>query len=196
VVWRLIRTLATAIASYLALAWWGLVSPRLRGAEPLVVPQAVVRSDSGILLAVRNDLRGWELPGGKREAGETSEEAVRRELFEEAGIEIEIERHVGDYLRSGFRPHTAKVYLCRVVAGELRPNYRTEKREIRELAWFDPESVPATLFPWYREPLSDALSEPGRDPVCRRDHQGLAAILAGLRIDLRMRLSDDRAGRD
>jgi ADP-ribose pyrophosphatase YjhB (NUDIX family) len=33
---------------------------------------------------------GWSIPGGRQEAGETVQEAVHREIREEAGIEIEI----------------------------------------------------------------------------------------------------------
>ncbi len=41
--------------------------------------------------------------------------------------------------------------------------------------------------------LADAMAG-DRDPLVRREHQGLAAIWAGLSIDLRMRWSDHRAG--
>jgi 8-oxo-dGTP diphosphatase len=36
----------------------------------------------------------WEFPGGKREAGESIEECLRRELAEELGIEAEVGREV------------------------------------------------------------------------------------------------------
>lgn len=59
--------------------------------------------------------------------------------------------------------------------------------------WFDPARLPATLFPWYRQPLMDALAR-AEEPVERHKRQGLATILAGMRIDLMMRLTGDEAG--
>jgi ADP-ribose pyrophosphatase YjhB (NUDIX family) len=184
----LLRRLAPAFPSYLRLAWWGLVSPRVSESEPLVVVQAVVRSDRGVLLTVRGDLHGWELPGGNGNPGESLEAALTREVWEETGLEVVVERHVGDYVRTGFRPHTASVFECRVTGGTLRPSPETPL-----VRWFDPAALPDTLFPWYLAPLADALA-PDRDPQTRREHQGLAAIWAGLSIDLRMRCSDHRAG--
>ncbi len=156
--------------------------------ESLVVVQAVVRSERGVLLTVRRDLHGWELPGGNGKPGESPEVALIREVREETGLEVAIERRVGDYMRTGFRPHTASVFECRVRGGTLRPSFETPL-----VRWFDPAALPDTLFPWYRAPLADALAgDP--DPQLRHEHQGLAAIWAGLSIDLRMRWSDHRAG--
>jgi 8-oxo-dGTP diphosphatase len=184
----LVRRLAPAFPSYLRLAWWGLVSPLVSEREPLRVVQAVIRSERGVLLSVRSDLHGWELPGGNGNPGEPAEAALIREVREETGLEVAIERRVGDYVRTGFRPHTASVFECRVSGGTLRPS-----RETPLIRWFDPAELPDTLFPWYRAPLADALAG-DRNPRVRCEYQGLAAIWAGLSIDMRMRWSDDRAG--
>jgi len=178
--------LAAAAPIYARIAWWGLVAPRAPGALALVVVQAAIVRDGEVLLAVRSDLRGWELPGGTPQPGESDAQALAREVREETGLEIEILRHVGDYQRSGFRPHTARVFLCRVRGGRERPSEETPR-----LRWFAAERPPATLFPWYRAPLADALA--GAGPVSRRERQGAARVLAALAIDLRMRVSDDTA---
>jgi ADP-ribose pyrophosphatase YjhB (NUDIX family) len=182
------RRLLGALRIYARLAWWGLASPLLGEREPLRVVQAVVLGERGLLLSVRSDLRGWELPGGTPRQGEPDAEALRREVREETGLEIEVDTLAGEYRRTGFRPHLARVYRCRAVAGALRPS-----RETPHVRWFDPERLPATLFPWYRQPIADALA-PGDAPVRREERQGLRSILAGMAIDLRMRVSSDRAG--
>jgi len=167
---------------YAKLAFWGLAAPRVIERFPLVVVQGIVCSEQGeVLLAVRGDLQGWELPGGTPRLGEALEDALRRELREETGLEVVIERLVGVYVRTGFRPHTARVYRCRASGGRLRPSPETPA-----LCWFDLRALPDTLFPWYRQPIADALR--GREAVTRQEHQGLAAIVAGLRIDLKTRL--------
>ena len=184
----LLGRLVAAAPNYLNIAWHGLVSPRLGTRESVAVSQAVILSEQRVLLAVRRDLRGWELPGGHVQAGESSKDALIREVYEETGHDVAIERHVGDYVRTGFRPHTASVFSCRVTGGALRPSIETPV-----VRWFDLDELPETLFPWFREPLADALA--GRaEPVARCNYQGAAAVWAGFKIDLRMRLSDDRAG--
>lgn len=182
-----LAALAWLVPHYLELAWWGLVSPRLRERGELVVVQAVVRQGSQVLLAVRRELRGWELPGGTRRSGERDEDALRREVQEETGLRVAVEGRVGEYRRSGFRPHLALVFRCRVEGGELRAS-----AEAPRVAWFEIGELPRTLFPWYRQPLADALAA-GAEPQRRSERQGLRAILAGGWIDLRMRLSNDRA---
>jgi len=187
-----------ALRTYTKTAWWGLVTPHLVEREPLIVLQGVVlREHEGelqVLLSVRSDVRGWELPGGQAIPGERFEVAAEREVWEETGMKVRAVSHVGDYVRTGFRPHTARIYRCEVLGGTLRPS-----KETPLVRWFPVDRVPGTLFPWYREPLADALAnarESGREPVERHDRQGLAAIWAGITIDYRMRRSDNRAGLD
>ena len=176
---------------YLRTAWWGLLAPRLVEREPLVVVQAVILSpgkeDPRVLLSVRSDVQGWELPGGNIEKEESCEAALGREVQEETGLVVAIERHVGDYTRTGFRPHTARVYLCRVRSGEMRSS-----RETPRLAWWALDELPSTFLPWYREPLADALQD-HPTPVARSDYQGVAAIARAVSIDLRMRWSRGEA---
>jgi ADP-ribose pyrophosphatase YjhB (NUDIX family) len=184
----LLGRLAEIVPNYLSIAWWGLVTPRTQEQGPLLVVQAVVRDGDRVLLSVRSDLHGWELPGGQLHPGEAAEAALCREVLEETGFEVAVERCVGDYVRTGFRPHTARIFLCRVAGGELRSSSETPL-----VRWFPIGRMPDTLFPWYCAPIADALANL-REPVVCHEHQGVAAVWAGMKIDLRMRLSDDRAG--
>jgi len=181
-----VRAIASALRVYLKIGWWGLVSPRVSESQQLIVLQAVIEGEDGILLAIRSDLRGWELPGGTLEAGESFEEGLLREVREETGLEVAVERHVGDWVRTGFRPHCARVYRCRVAGGRLRTS-----KETLELRFFDPVDLPDTLFPWFREPIREALDSDG-PAVERHEVQGLSSILSAMRIDLRERRRTNR----
>ena len=177
---RLCRV-AGALPAWAEVAWEALAPRALGGAGRARVVQGVVSGAAGVLLCQRRELRGWELPGGALAPGERDEDALRREVAEETGLDVAVGRLVGDYERSGFRAHHARVFACRPVGGALRPS-----RETPRLAWFPPDALPDTLFPWFRGPLEDALAAHAA-PVARREHQGLGAIWAGMRIDLTSR---------
>ncbi len=177
-----LRSLAGSLPSYARIAWWGLLSPRAEAA-PLELHQAVVLRDGQLLLALRSDLWGWELPGGAARPGESGEQALRRELREETGLDVEVRSVVGEYVRTGFRPHRARVYRCLALPGTPSPSC-----EVLRLGWFAADAIPDTLFPWYRQPLADALAERAA-PVLRHERWGIREVIGAIRIDLRMRLA-------
>lgn len=175
--WRI----AGVVPAWFDVAWEALAPRAVGGAGRTRVVQAVVRDAQRVLLCERRELRGWELPGGAVEPGESDEDAIVREVREETGLDIAVARCVGRYERSGFRAHTAIVFACSVSGGVLAPS-----RETRRVAWFDVAALPDTIFPWFRVPLDDALAGAAA-PVAKRERQGLAAIVAGARIDLQTR---------
>ncbi|MCM3088516.1 NUDIX hydrolase [Bhargavaea ginsengi] len=63
----------------------------------IVSAAAIVVNDQNELLLIRGPRRGWEMPGGQVEEGESIRDAAIRETLEESGIEIEITGFCGIY---------------------------------------------------------------------------------------------------
>ena len=106
----------------------------------LVVSAAVVERDGRVMLCQRlpdahNPLK-WEFPGGKLEPGESPEAALARELREELGIEVAVNR-VRDavYYRYPDRDVLVLFYDCRIAEGEPRA------LDCNAVAWAAPEAM-------------------------------------------------------
>ncbi len=122
----------------------------LRPAKKLLphyhIVAAAIRKRGRYLLGRRrpDEMLGglWEFPGGKVEKGETHEQALRREIREEMGIEIAVERHVAS-VRHAYSHFaiTLHVYLCTLVAGRPTPRHHTA------LAWVAPSQFDRYAFP-------------------------------------------------
>jgi 8-oxo-dGTP diphosphatase len=120
--------------------------PREGGADRKLIEVAVgvlIRADGAFLLTSRpagKVYEGyWEFPGGKLEAGETVEQALRRELIEEIGITIgnvqPWKQELVDY------PHAlVRLNFCKVFdwSGELH------MREGQSFAW---QQLPVQVTP-------------------------------------------------
>ncbi|MEN8162173.1 MAG: NUDIX domain-containing protein [Myxococcota bacterium] len=162
---------------WLGIVRWGAG----RGAQDeRTLVHGVIEGERGVLLALRRELRGWELPGGRVEPGEDEADALVREVEEETGLRVEPVGFVGEYRRTGFASHVARVHRCRVVGGALRPS-----AEAPAVAWFRPDALPDTIFPWFGGPLEDALG--GATGALCHEHLGPRSIAQGLIIDLRER---------
>ena len=98
--------------------------------RPIVGVGAVVLDGSRVVLVKRANepLKGeWSLPGGAVDVGETLEQAIRREVREETGLDVEVGpivdvldriRHDAD---GRIKFHYVLVeFLCRPIGGELR----------------------------------------------------------------------------
>lgn len=101
----------------------------------LVSVAGLVTNSEGKILLVKSPWRGWEYPGGLIEPGETFQQALHREIREEAGVEVEITGFVG------ICKNTAKDivnidFTCRYVSGVL-----TTSEESTEVIWASPEEA-------------------------------------------------------
>lgn len=83
----------------------------------------VVPIYQGKLLFTCHRERGWELPGGKIEPGETARQATIRETWEETGAKIVNPRQIGEYRaeKDGRSIFNKAIYLATVVSIGERP---------------------------------------------------------------------------
>ena len=114
---------------------------------------ALVTNDDGKILLVNSPWRGWEYPGGLIEPGETFQEALHREILEEAGVEVEITGFVG--ICKNVEKDIVNIdFTCRYVCGEL-----TTSEESTEVVWATPEEAFRMItFPLTKKRLEQMLS--------------------------------------
>ena len=84
---------------------------------------------------------GWEFPGGKLEAGETKEQALVREIYEELNVTIKVQQHFAavEYDYPEFHL-SMDCFLCTMEEGTLTLLEHTdakwlERKELHTVSW-------------------------------------------------------------
>jgi 8-oxo-dGTP diphosphatase len=81
----------------------------------------------------------WGLPGGSLDYGESPENAVKREVWEETGLEIEIKRLL--LVKTWSPDRVGLYYLCEIIGGEIHPS-----EEVSEADYFSLDALPDVHF--------------------------------------------------
>jgi 8-oxo-dGTP pyrophosphatase MutT (NUDIX family) len=149
------------------------------GTDLLLIPAvaAVLRDGEGRVLVQRSRHGLWSLPAGAIEPGESPAQAAAREVYEETGLGVRVERVLGVFGGPSYRYTYANgdrveavvtVFECTRVSGSLIDcNDETEF-----LQWFRPDEIPRLAVPYVDEVIratcmtayfewSDAWSGPG-----------------------------------
>jgi 8-oxo-dGTP pyrophosphatase MutT (NUDIX family) len=124
---------------------------------------AFIRDEQGrVLLGRRSDVMLWAPPSGVVQLGETPAQTLVREVQEETGLHVQLDRLIGIYTGldfewtypNGDQAQIVSIFVeCRVVGGALTPDHH----EFVDLRFFAPGQFPA-LMPRCVRMLNDALS--------------------------------------
>jgi len=97
----------------------------------------------------------WARPGGEVEFGETIEEALKREIKEEVGVEIKVIRQLSFHqnIDEGKKMHWLSFgFLAKCVSGSVK-NCEPDKHD--ELKWFSLNDLPTPLDNLTKESIED-----------------------------------------
>lgn len=122
---------------------------------------AILNDAGKVLLQKRADRNTWGFPGGVMELGESFSEALKREVKEETGLNVDIIRLLGVYSDySDEYPNGDKAqpivlfFLCKVNSGELTVDYD----ETLELKFFGKEEMPTLVNQQHMDMFHDLFA--------------------------------------
>lgn len=137
-------------------------APQINSVVPSVVA-VVLDQDGRVLLIHRTDNDRWALPGGGHDLGEPIRHTVVREVLEETGYDVEVERLTGVYTNPAHRmayddgevrQQFSLCFTARLVGGESRTS--SESREVRWVPVSELQEL--DLHPSMRLRIEHALS--------------------------------------
>ncbi|SMF80126.1 ADP-ribose pyrophosphatase YjhB, NUDIX family [Paenibacillus uliginis N3/975] len=128
-----------------------------RTPKHIVSAATVVLNDNNQILLLKGPRRGWELPGGQVEEGESLSDGAIREAKEETGIDIEIVRFCGIY-QNVKESICNTLFVGRPIGGQL-----TTSSESLEVGYYEiDEALQMVTWKNFRERIEYCLNH--KDP--------------------------------
>jgi len=119
--------------------------------------RGLVLDDRGrVLLLEHTYIKGWYMPGGGVERGESAETALVREMLEEAGVEV-IGRPTLVSIHNNHRIFPGDHVLVYRV-DQWRQVEATQRGEIARIGFFAPDALPEGTTPATRARIREALA--------------------------------------
>lgn len=132
------------------------------------VAGVVIDHAGRVLVIQRRDNGHWEPPSGILELGEQFEDGVHREVLEETGLDVHIDRLTGVY-KNLCLGVVALVFRCTPLGTVHR-----DSAEAMAVRWVDPNEITALMDPAYAVRVIDAFG----DTAVTRAHDGVQLLSA------------------
>ena len=131
--------------------YWRLVRPETRGVRAILV-----NNEGKILLVWHTYQEGWFLPGGKISKEESDEDALRRELQEELGVEsMSGLEKLGEYTNTHeYKKDTISVFIVSDFVQKTKSHF-----EIEEKQFFDPQNLPKGVSTGTKKRIEEWLGQ-------------------------------------
>lgn len=110
---------------------------------PKIDVRGVIIADDRILLVQDSNSQEWSLPGGFAEIGYSPKENIIKEVFEETGLVVDVERLIAIHDTNQRNPENQPIqyykffFACNVLSGELSTSLETA-----DVAFFDLAKLP------------------------------------------------------
>ena len=128
--WRTFYFLANPFRRW----YWRTFHPKTRGVKCLIE-----RDGKFLLVRLAYAHRGWTLPGGRVDRGETFEQGAARELVEETGITVPKLEFIREYQsQAEGKQDTVQCFYGQSTCGDIL----TDPLEIADADWFERSQFP------------------------------------------------------